>query len=179
MLSDEAIWSVESDMLVLKEGSTYVPPHRSPLALAVLGDVQDASYAIEVQCMQSGRDYGHRDLCVFFDYQDPSHFGYVHLATESDPRSHHIQIVDEAPRTPCTTQRTDGIDWGHDQWHDVRIERDIESGDIRAYFDGTLVLQGNDKRFGGGRVGVGSFDDQGRFRNLTISPLESGGRSSD
>lgn len=171
-LSDPAIWSVDGDELVLEEGSSYVPPHRSPAALAILDEVQESSYVIDVQCMQTGREYGHRDLCIFFDYQDPAHFGYVHLATEADPNSHHIQIVDAAPRTPCTTWRSQGIDWGRGVWHDVRVERNIETGDIRAYFDGTLVLQGYDSRLGPSRIGVGSFDDQGRFRNLTVSPLE-------
>jgi len=168
---DASIWSVDNNELVFTEGSIYTPPHRSPRALALLLTPITGSYAIECEAMQTGRDYGHRDLCVFFDWQDPAHFGYVHLATEADPNSHHIQIVDGADRTPVTTVRTKGVDWGRDTWHDVRIERDVDIGAIRAFFDGTLVLEATDTRFAGGRVGFGSFDDQGRFRAITLKPL--------
>ncbi len=169
---DEAIWSVDGDELVFTEGSTYTPPHRSPRAIALFPMLVGGSYVIEVQAQQTGRDYGHRDLCVFFDWQNPAQFGYCHLATEADPNSHHIQIVDNTQRTPCTTWRTEGVDWGRGNWHDLRIERDGNAGTIRAFFDGDLVLEGADTRFSGGRIGLGSFDDQGRFRNLRVSPLE-------
>ncbi|MCH2138749.1 MAG: hypothetical protein MK074_06835 [Phycisphaerales bacterium] len=78
---------------------------------------------IDVQAQQTGRDYGHRDLCVLFDWQNPAQFGYCHLATEADPNSHHIQIVDQKQRTPCTTWRTEGVEWGRGNCHDLRIER--------------------------------------------------------
>jgi hypothetical protein len=168
---DTAIWSVDGDELVFTRGSTYTPPHRSPRAIALIDNPVTGSYAIEVEAMQTGRNYGHRDLCVFFDWLDPAHFGYVHLATEADPNSHHIQIVDAAARTPVTTNRTNGVDWGTNEWHDIRIERNVDTGTIRAFFDGTLVMEAVELRFGQGRVGLGSFDDQGRFRNLRISAL--------
>lgn len=171
---DKAVWSIDDGELVFVEGSTYAPPHRSPRSIALLKENVDGSYVLEVEAMQTGRAYGHRDLCFFFDWQDPAHFGYVHLATEADPNSHHIQMVDDGPRTPVTAKRTHGIDWGNGIWHDIRIERDVDSGAIRAFFDGELVMEAVDHRFGGGRVGVGSFDDQGRFRTISLRPLRSG-----
>jgi hypothetical protein len=171
---DDTVWSIDDGELVFVEGSTYTPPHRSPRSIALLKHEIDGSYVLEVEAMQTGRDYGHRDLCFFFDWQDPSHYGYVHLATKADPRSHHIQMVDGGPRTPVTSQRSDGIDWGDGIWHDIRIERDVDTGSIKAFFDGTLVMEATDNRFGGGRVGLGSFDDQGRFRNISLRPLKGG-----
>ena len=168
---DAAIWSVDNNELIFTEGSTYKPPHASPRAIALFQTQITDSYVIECQAMQTGRDYGHRDLCIFFDWQDPIHFGYVHMATQADLNSHHIQIVDGQARTPTTSFRTHGVDWGRDTWHDVRIERNIHSGAIRAYFDDELVLEATDTRFGGGRVGFGSFDDQGRFRSITLKRL--------
>jgi hypothetical protein len=168
---DDAIWSVSNNTLILTEGSSYTPPHRSPRAIALLPNPLETSYVIEYQAIQTGRAYGHRDLCFFFDWQDASHFGYFHMATEADSNSHHVQIVDDAARTPITTFRTNGVDWRDDTWHDIRIERNVDSGSIKAFFDGTLVLQTADIRFGGGRIGFGSFDDQGRFRAIEQSPL--------
>jgi len=166
------VWHIDNGVLVFAKGSKYTPPHRSPRAIALLKRSVEGSYVIECEAMQTGRDYGHRDLCFFFDWQDPAHFGYVHLATEADPNSHHIQIVDGADRSPVTTERTEGVNWGANEWHDIRIERNVHTGTIRAFFDGTLAMEAVESRFGGGRVGLGSFDDQGRFRNLRISALQ-------
>ena len=33
------------------------------------------------------------------------------------------------------------------------------------------MLSATDMRFGGGRIGLGSFDDQGCFRKLRVRPL--------
>ena len=56
----------------------------------------------------------------------------------------------------------------------MRLERRLAEGAIRVFFDDleTPVLEAFDARFAYGRVGLGSFDDRGRFADLRIRASE-------
>lgn len=166
--TDPAAWRWSDGSLELVGGGSYEPPQRSPREIALLKDVEVGDFDLEVEALQTGRDYGHRDLCVFFGYQDPAHFYYVHLATTPDENACNVFLVDGAPRRRIAPIPDQGVDWGRDAWHRIRIERRIEPGTIRVWFDGVLVLEAIDRTFVRGRLGVGSFDDSGTFRRLNI-----------
>lgn len=165
-------WSMEGDVpsLELKGGSEYQPPHRSPLNIALIEDVVLGDFTLELDMLQTGREYGHRDLCLFFGFQSPDKYYYVHMATTPDPNAHNVFLVNEAPRRPLAPVAEVGVDWGTDVWHRVRLEREVESGAIRVFFDDmeTPVIEAVDTTFGAGRIGFGSFDDSGRFARVRI-----------
>ena len=151
--------------LELFQQSEYAPPVRSPHNIALL-PMTVGDFVLEVDCQQTGREYGHRDLCLFFGYQDPSHYYYTHLATTPDQNAHNIFLVDGAPRRNLADVAKEGVDWGQEVWHTVRLERAGDS--IRVWFDGRLVREARDSTFPTGRLGLGSFDDTGRFARLRI-----------
>jgi len=145
--------------------SAYTPPHRSPIHLAMLAEPDFGDFDLRLEAQQTGREYPHRDLVLVFGYRDAAHFAYAHLASKADQSAHHLQLVDGADRRPVTTQRTDGVIWGSG-WHELRVRR--TGTRVEVWFDGgdpVLVGEAPEWR---GRVGFGSFDDQGRFRNLRI-----------
>lgn len=151
--------------------SAYQPPHRSPHNIALIADQKVASFVLEFEAQQTGRDYGHRDACVFFNFIDPKHYYYAHIATQSDPHAHQIFTVNDAPRTKITTIGTSGFDWGPvDRWHKVRVVRDLPSGLIEVYVDrmDEPILRASDATHGAGYVGFGSFDDSGRVTNVRL-----------
>jgi len=115
------------------------------------------------------KDYNHRDLCLFFNYVDESHFYYVHFGRKADPHANQIFIVNDAPRLMITTDKSDGTPW-NDEWHRLRVERDVESGKIAVYFDDMDEphMQASDKTFTSGTVGIGSFDDTGHFDRIAV-----------
>jgi hypothetical protein len=156
--------------LELGATSRYAPPHASPKSIAVLAAPAVGSFVLEADLMQTGREYAHRDLCVFFGLRDAAHYYYAHIATQADDVSHQVHIVDGAARRPITAERSDGVDWGRDRWHRVRVERDIDSGIVQVYFDNLEkpVLTARDVTFGAGFVGFGSFDDVGRVDNVRL-----------
>lgn len=172
--SDDTAWRIlekeDARYLDLFQASKYKPTHRSPhnIALFRAGTMDD--FVLDLRMLQTGREYGHRDLCVFFGFQDPEHFYYVHMATKGDQNAHQVFIVDDAARTPITTKRNEGVDWGTDEWHDIRLVRDTSDGSIAVYFDDmeTPIMEANDQTFGSGYIGVGSFDDTGSFDNVRI-----------
>ena len=167
--SDPAVWAWHPDgALELRGGSAYVPPHRSPLGMALLSSPTFDDFVLEVDLLQTGREYGHRDLCLFLGYVDAAHFDYVHLATTPDERAHNLFAVDGADRLARLPVLAAGVDWGDGQWHHVRLER--LDGRVRVFFDDLQrpILTFDDPQPRTGRVGLGSFDDSGRIDNLRI-----------
>lgn len=173
-MTDPKAWKVvEEDgnpVLSLERLSRYEPPVRSPKSVAWAKSPFVGSFIMEVRAKQTGREYGHRDLCFFFGRQDADKFYYVHLATEADPHANSIFLVNEEPRVSIAEERTSGTDWGTDAWQTVRIRRDVDSGLIAVYYNDmeTPVMVAHDTTFTSGAVGVGSFDDTGRFDYVKV-----------
>ncbi|MEO6594370.1 MAG: hypothetical protein ABIP94_06425 [Planctomycetota bacterium] len=171
--SDTSRWRRNDDArgdLELLGDSHYAPPVRSPTSIALWRSLEVADFNLEVELLQTGRDYGHRDLCLFFGFQSPTRFYYVHLAPAPDANAHNVFLVNDAPRTNLAPVPARGVDWGHDVWHHVRIERRTATGTIRVFWDrGTEpILDATSTTFAWGRIGFGSFDDSGRFRSLRV-----------
>ncbi len=172
-MTDPKAWKIAEDegdkRLSLFGKSDYEAPVRSPHNIARVKDVDVTDFVLDVDARQTGREYGHRDLCFFFGYQDPSHFYYVHLATKADDHANSIFLVNGAPRVSIAQKRTDGTDW-KEGYHHIRIARDTKAGTIKVYFNNMdePVMETVDKTFLNGTVGVGSFDDTGNFDNFKI-----------
>jgi len=154
-----------------KRKSDYKPPVRSPFNRNMIEDLCVGSFAMNLEMLSTTPDYGHRDLCLFFGYQDASHFYYVHIANKSDAHANSIFIVDGKPRLSIAKIRTEGTKWD-DNWHRVKLVRDIEEGTIEVFFDGKSIMTAVDKTFGNGRIGVGSFDDTGKFDDVKIWSMD-------
>lgn len=153
----------------------YEPRVRSPLIIGLIDNLVLGDFILEADVLQTGREYGHRDMCLFFGFQDSTRFYYVHLASQADPVAHNINIVNDLPPKGLARERTDGIRWIDDHWHKIRLERRIEDGDIRVYFDDmeTPVMVAYDRTLPVGYVGFGSFDDAGKIDNIRIWAKES------
>lgn len=149
--------------------SNYEPPVRSPLNMALVKDLEVEDFVLQAKMKQTGKEYGHRDMCIFFGYQNPSHFYYVHIATKADAHANSIFVVDGKPRVSVATERTDGTDW-ETGYHEVRIVRDCGTGAIEVYFDdmGKPIMRAKDNTFKTGRVGFGSFDDTGKIDDVRV-----------
>jgi len=153
----------------LHQQSKYEPPFRSPYNISLVKNHTVGSFDMQTRVITTARDYGHRSMCLFFGYQDPSHFYYVHLGQETDDRANQIFIVNNAARTKISTKTTLGTPWD-DQWHAIRILRDIDSGTIKIYWDDMSepIMTAVDKTFTWGSVGLGSFDDTGNWDDFKL-----------
>jgi hypothetical protein len=148
----------------------YRPKVRSPRVIALISGHVFGDFVLEADLLQTGREYGHRDMCLFFGFTDPSRYYYVHMATKADKNAHNVFIVNLKPRTNIARKTTKGIKWGKDKWHHVRLERKAADGTIRVFFDDmkTPIMVASDKTFPAGCIGFGSFDDVGRIDNVRI-----------
>ncbi|MHC4477292.1 MAG: 3-keto-disaccharide hydrolase [Planctomycetota bacterium] len=174
--TDPQAWRVETGregrVLSLSGKSNYKPPVRSPLNINLIRDVTVASFELQLKMLSTSKDYAHRDLCLFFGHQDPSHFYYVHIANKSDPHSNSIFLVDGKDRVSIAKTRTEGTPWDED-WHTVRLVRDVDKGTIQVFVDNMRkpIMTAEDKTFKSGRIGVGSFDDTGQFDDIHLTGL--------
>ena len=151
-----------------KRVSDYKPKVRSPHNIALLRGVEVADFVLTFR-VRSTKDTGnHRDCCVFFNYQDDTHFYYVHCGQRPDPHSGQIMIVNDAPRL-ALTENKNNTPWD-DEWHTVKLVRDTTSGKIEIYFDDMQKphMSVVDKTFGEGKIGIGSFDDMNEFDDVRV-----------
>ena len=170
-LDGNGAWTTRDGMLVLATAGTPAGPVRRPAALALLrhDPLERVSVRAEVRstALPTVRQ---RDLQIVFGYRDPTHFYYAHLSAITDAVHNGIFLVDGADR-----RRIDdgtGVPRLVDtEWHRVRLERDGTGGWIEVYVDDSVtpVLRARDTTLPSGRVGVGSFDDTGEFRSITVT----------
>lgn len=174
VMSDPAAWRISKTNsqsgLELVRQSKYKPAVRSPVNIALIGNKMFGDFTLEADLMQTGREYGHRDMCLYFGFQNPTNFYYVHIATAADPHAHNIFAVTNAPRIAIAKETTKGVNWGLGIWHKVRLERKAKDGTINVYFDDMSkpIMRAEDKTFASGYIGFGSFDDTGMVDNVRI-----------
>lgn len=149
--------------------SKYKPPHRSPTNISLLKDVIVSDFELKTKVHSTHTDYDHRDACLVFGYQDPSHFYYVHLGKKADDHANQIFIVNDSARKKISLTSTTGTNW-QEKWHDVKIKRNATDGTIEVFFDDMdkPVMTAKDKTFTWGQIGVGTFDDTADYDNLEL-----------
>lgn len=172
-LADPTAWEFTHDgdrtVLALARKSTYKPPFRSPEGMALLRDVTVSDFILDAWLRSTKPDYPHRDMCLFFGYQDPARFYYAHFGLKSDNASNTIHIVNKTDRRPIIKTRTEGTPWT-EGYHHVRVIRKVESGSIEVFFNDmtTPSMTAVDKTLQWGRIGVGSFDDVGTIDRVIL-----------
>jgi hypothetical protein len=170
---DSESWAIEDhgkgkSLSITRRKSEHKPKVRSPRHIALIKDVEAADFVLTFK-VKSTKDTGnHRDCCVFFNYQNPTNFYYVHLGQNPDPHSGQIMIVKDAPRLALT--KNEKVTPWDDEWHDVKLVRNSQKGTIEIYFDDMTKphMTVNDKTFGKGRIGIGSFDDMNAFDQVEL-----------
>ena len=171
--TDAEAWRIEDGhggkVLALYKQSKYQPEVRSPVNINLIKNVVVGNFVLELKMHSTTKDYGHRDMCLFFGHQDPSHFYYVHIANISDAHANSIFLVDAKPRVSIAKTRTEGTKWD-DDWHTVRLVRDVDEGTIEVFFDDGAepIMTAVDHSFKWGKLGVGSFDDTGQFDEIRL-----------
>lgn len=171
--TDESAWQLTTTdggkALELFGKSDYESRVRSPFNIAVLKTVKVGNFILEAELKQTGREYDHRDMCLFFGINDATNFYYIHIASAADENAHNVFIVNDEPRININAKTTSGIDWGTG-WNKIRLERDVVAGSIKLFFNDMAqpIMEANDMHFVNGYVGFGSFDDTGMIDNIKL-----------
>ena len=179
-MTDSRAWQVKdfdspgNRVFELFGASNYKPPHRSPVNIALLKSNTVGDFVLTAKVQTTKKSYGHRDMCLFFGYQDPAHFYYVHLGQKADDHANQVFIVNDAPRTKVSEKTSEGTPWKDNTWHQVKIVREVKSGLVEVYFDDmkTPMMVAHDKTFDWGRIGLGSFDDTGMWDDVELRGIK-------
>lgn len=152
--------------------SKYQPPFRSPPNIALLKEPTVGEFELTARVQSTNAGAGpHRDMCVVWGYQDPAHFYYVHFGAVATPDGNSCQvfIVDNAPRRPITHRGPKGTPWT-DGWHRVKVAHRAGQGRMEVYFDDMEkpLMTAHDGAFAQGRVGLGTFDDNGNWDEFKL-----------
>jgi len=164
-----ADWKAEEGILRLATFRGPLPGPRRPIQFA-LTDVPDYHrLTIEADLMPLDRS-----LLIVLAYRDPAHFDYAHLsidAAEQQPVHNGIFHVYGGERVRISAERGPAAFAASGRWYHVTVSHDSNTGTIEVAVDGRAVpaLRAVDLSLGPGRVGVGSFDETGAFKNIKIT----------
>jgi hypothetical protein len=169
-LDGSGTWRVSNGLLILEKPGTPSGAIRRPAALAIFRTkpLERVLLTLDVRCT-APVDVIHRDLEIVFGYESPTRFYYAHLAGTTDAVHNGVFIVDNADRRRIDT-RTPPPQLRDQEWHHVALERDGATGRIKIVVDHSAnpAWELTDTTIRSGRVGFGSFDDTGEFRNISI-----------
>jgi hypothetical protein len=156
---------------MLRSREPLVP--RRPVQFALLPGANVGSFRFQARVRREGSS-----LLMVFNYVDTLHFYYTHLSVDPGAKvavHNGIFIVDGGPR-----RRIAGIEAApalpDKNWHNIRIERDIQSGSIRVFVDAEPRPRFSviDSTFTCGQVGLGSFDETGDFADVRLTSNDAG-----
>jgi hypothetical protein len=172
-LDGNGTWNIRGPVLALEKAGVPGGPIRRPAALAILKSepLTDLTFRVDLRST-APVDLAVRDVQLIVGYQSPTRFYYVHLSAKTDAVHNGIFIVDNADRRRIDEPAPKA--YLTDQaWHRLRLERDTTSGTIQVFFDDhpAPILSATDTTLGWGRVGVGSFDEVGEFRNVEVTGM--------
>ena len=145
----------------------------APKSWSVIADYDVSSFEFtgRLKCMAE-IDNPNRDLCIFFHYQDPTHFAYVHFSASSDERHNIIGLVNGADRIKINVEPAGQSVFRltDKEWHNFKVTYDAETGSMSAFLDdmNTPIVTASGSVLGHGLVGIGSYDDTGYFSNITL-----------
>ncbi|MEN8137199.1 MAG: family 16 glycoside hydrolase [Bacteroidota bacterium] len=176
LTNDDANWKITEEngvreLSLLRKGE--FGKVRKPSSFAAIKglDVTDFELTLDAKVLSDSTIVG-RDAIIYFAFQDPMHFYYVHLSNDNHKYHNIIGIVDGKDRLPITEKFNDDskkrfFDYN---WHKVKVVRNLAKGSIKVYVDDMKNPIQNiiDKTLTHGSVGVGSFDDFGKFRNIKL-----------
>jgi hypothetical protein len=165
-------WKLEDNqstaVLHLTASRGPLPGPRRPIqfALAETPAFQRVTMDLEARPLE-------KSLILVFAYRDGSHFDYAHLSTDratSEPNHNGIFHVYGGERVRISNEEGPAAFPATQRWYHVRLTYDGESGSVQVMVDGKSVpsLHAIDLSLRAGKVGIGSFDETGDFKNIKI-----------
>lgn len=162
-------WNVEAGVLRLVTHRGPLPGPRRPIQFALTEVPRYDRLKIEADVMPLGRS-----LMIVFAYTDPAHFDYAHLSTDTgevQPVHNGVFHVYGGERVRISAERGPAAFAASGRWYHIRLQHDAVTGTVQVAVDGRPLpaLRAVDLSLGPGRIGFGSFDEAGAFRNIRIT----------
>jgi len=165
-------WQLEqkdaTPVLHLLRARGPLPGPRRPIQFALAETPEFSRVSVELDA----RPLGH-SLLVVFAYRDHEHFDYAHLSIDpatKEPHHNGVFHVYGGERVRISGEAGSAAFAAPNRWYHVQLIHDGSSGDVRVKVNGEPIqaLHAADLSLSGGRVGIGSFDETGYFKNVQI-----------
>jgi hypothetical protein len=172
-----ADWKVGAEngveTLSLTQGREPLPGPRRPFQFALTETPDYARLTVEADARPLGRS-----VMIVFSYLDEAHFDYAHLSTDTgdkQPVHNGIFHVYGGERVRISNPLGRASFAASGRWYRVKLTHNARTGSVEVTVDGQAVpaLRATDVSLGAGKVGIGSFDETGEFRNVKISVMGS------
>lgn len=156
-------------VLRLVEHRGPLPGPRRPIQFALTEVPEYGRLTFEADLKPLGAS-----LLIVFGYRDEGHFDYAHLSVDTgakQPVHNGIFHVYGGERVRISTERGPAAFSATGHWHHVKLTHDAAMGTVDVIVDGRALpaLHAVDLSLGAGKVGPGSFDETGEFKNVTIT----------
>lgn len=170
IVPDATDWKVQKDgtteILHLGTPRGPLPGPRRPIEFA-LSDMPSAREAtVEADVQPLGRS-----VIIVYAYQDKAHFNYAHLSTDTglaQPVHNGIFHVFGGERVRISSQAGPASFAASHRWYHIKLVFNGGIGAVHVQVDGQPVpsLHAVDLSLTHGKVGLGSFDETGDFKNV-------------
>jgi hypothetical protein len=154
--------------LVTPRGPVPGPPRR-PTQFALLDTPGYSKVTVEadVKPLQ-------KSLIIVFNYRDEAHFDYAHLSSDTglaQPVHNGIFHVYGGERVRISDPQGPPSFPEKDQWYHVKLVHDGKTGTVDVTVNGKPIptLHAVDLSLKSGKIGLGSFDETGYFKNVKVS----------
>lgn len=167
-------WKIETDngvpILRLQTGHEPLPGPRRPIQFALASDTPDYSQVTVEADIRPAK----RSCIIVFAYRDKAHFNYAHLSTDAatkQPVHNGIFHVYGGERVRISSEAGPAAFPETNRWYHVKLVHDGRTGTVDVTVDNTPVpaLHAVDLSLKGGKIGIGSFNETGDFRNVKIT----------
>jgi hypothetical protein len=162
-------WVVENGMLrLLVKGEPPSGQPRRPTKIAVLDSKPWRKVTVDAEVKRNGRS-----VIIVYAWQDPSHYNYAHISSDAAAKQNvhngifHVFGGERARISPLDGPPSlDTTDWTP-----VKLVWDGETGKCYVEVNGKRnpSLDAVDLSLRWGRVGLGSFNETGDFRNVRVT----------
>jgi hypothetical protein len=113
-----------------------------------------------------------RSVIIVYAYRDPAHFDYAHISSDiTHPVHNGIFHVYGGERVRISRETGPAAFPEINRWYHVKLVHDGSTGTIDVTVDGKAVpaLHAVDLSLTSGKIGIGSFDETGDFKNVKIT----------
>jgi hypothetical protein len=171
-------WKVSDDngtpILQLLVGREPAPGPRRPRQFALMQMPAASQVTLEADVRPTKRS-----LMIVFAYQDAAHFDYVHFSTDNamkQPVHNGVFHVFGGERVRISAPEGPAAFSGINQWFHIKVEWNGTTGEVQGFVDGKPVpaLHAVDLSLSEGRIGIGSFDETGDFKNVKVQMVTQG-----
>lgn len=169
---DNADWQIDREdgaaVMHLVKARDALPGPRRPIQFALTDVPRYRKLTVEADVKPLGKS-----LILVFAYQDPAHFNYAHLSIDTGkqvPVHNGIFHVYGGERVRISDPDGPPAFPQNNRWYHATLTHDAQTRTVAVTVDGKPVpaLHAVDVSLGAGKVGLGSFDETAKFKNVKI-----------